>query len=88
MPAEDVEVEVLDGLRAIAAAVDSQAVACFRDALFFRHPSGYKEQVAGQRLVGGGQAIHRGDMLFGDEHIVHRRHRMYIAEGEEIIIAI
>lgn len=88
MPAEDMEVEMRDGLRAVRSAVDRQAVASIRDAFLFRHLPGYKKHVAGQGLIGGREAVYRRDMLFGDKDIVHRRHRVYIAEDEEFIIAV
>ncbi len=77
-----------DDLCAVRAAIYGEPVTFLRDALFFRDLFGYQQHLAGQRLVGICETVDRGDMLFGYEHIVHRRHRVYIAEGEEIIIAI
>ena len=86
-PAEQVDVEVVDGLATVRAGVDNQAIAIGEILLagdFVR---------CGEKVAEHGRVLRRGvgvrgKVLFGDEQDVYRRLRVDIREGEDVVVLI
>jgi hypothetical protein len=85
--AEEVEVEVLDGLAAVGAGVDDDAVAV-GEVLLAGDFGGGGEELAEERGVGGGGVGERGDVLFGDDEDVDGGLGVDVREGEDVVVLI
>jgi hypothetical protein len=85
--AEQVQVEVRDGLAAFSADVDHDPVA-FAEVLLAGQLVGDAVQMAdeGLLLFAGSDFGERGDVLFGDDQDVNRRLRVKIRKGEGLVV--
>jgi hypothetical protein len=83
--AEEVEVEVIDGLSAVGAGVDDEAVAV-GEMLVAGDLGGGGEEVAEEGRVGGGGVGGRGDVLFGNDEDVGGGLRVDVGEGEGEVV--
>jgi len=78
--AEKVDVEMLDGLAAVLAGVDHQAVS-LGEAFVARHLSGGPEQVAEQKAVALIGIVQGGDVFARHHQQMHGRLRMKVGKG-------
>ena len=80
--AEEVDVEVEDGLARVGAGVDDGAVAALGEALFARDARGDEEEVAEQRFVRLARFARGGYVRARDDERVRGRLRVYVAEDD------
>ena len=83
--AEQVEVEMVDGLAAIAAAVDDDSIAAIE--FLFRSDLAYDEHhVSEQGGIRGIDGRQGRDRFLGDNEDVHRRLRRDVVKGEAKVV--
>jgi len=88
MPAaEQVDVQMVDGLAAVGAGVDDQPIA-IAEILSSCDLAGGGNKLAEHGCVLRRGVIERGEMLFGDEQDVHRRLGVNVREGEDVVVLI
>ncbi len=88
MPAaEHMDVEVFDGLAAVGAGVDDEAVAAF-EVLGACDLAGSGEKLAEQRGIFGQSVGVGGDVALWDDEDVHRRLGVDVGEGEGVGIVV
>lgn len=85
---QDVQVQVEDGLSALAPGVYHQAVAAFLAHGSQRHLARRQQQPPGQVSVFVRQRVHGGDMPAGDHQQVQRSQGVDIADDDEIPVCI
>ena len=83
--AEEVEVEVFDGLAAVGAGVDDEAVA-LGEVLLAGDFGGGLQELAEERGVGGFAVGHGGDVVFGDDEDVSGGLGVDVREGEGLVV--
>ena len=86
--AEDVEVDVVDGLAALIADVECEPVASLADALRLREPVRHRGHAPQQRPLLLLHVSHASDVDFGDDQQMHRRARVDIADGEAEVVVV
>ena len=84
-PAEDVNVQVIDGLPAVIPAIDHTAPAAVKNIEFLRDFLYDPEEVAHQGQLVFRHFGERLDVHFGNDEYVFRRLRMDVAEGQRLI---
>src|SRR2546423_1627314 len=85
--ADDVDMKMIHVLTPDPAGVDDRAEAVGR-ALLAREPRGTREDAPQHVRVGVGRRGERIDVLLGDDHEVHRRHRIDVVEGEHLLVLV
>ena len=85
--AEQVDVQVVNGLATIRARVDDQAIA-IREFLGSRDLTSCGDEMAEHGGILRRGVGERGEVLFGDEQDVHRRLRVDVREGEDVVVLI
>src|SRR5512142_2055886 len=86
MPAaEDVEMDVEDGLPGIRAGVEDDPVTGVGHALFRRRPPGREQRLAEELRRSLGGVVERGDVLLGNDQDVDRRLRKSVLESQEAL---
>jgi hypothetical protein len=83
--AEQVEVEVVDGLAAVGAGVEDEAVAVV-EAVGAGELAGGKQEMAEEFVVRCSSAREGSDVLFGDKEDVRWGLRMDVREGEDGVV--
>ncbi|MFM2199176.1 MAG: hypothetical protein RLZZ505_2608 [Verrucomicrobiota bacterium] len=86
--AEEVDVEVRDGLSAVRAVVDHHAESAFREAEFGGDLGGGEEEVPKGRLISGVRLADSRDGLVRHYQDVDGSLRGNVAEGEAMFIAV
>lgn len=88
LPANNVHVQVVDGLSAVRASVNDQAVAAFIDSFLFCDFTRDNEQVTEQAFVFGRGLVDRGDVLVRDNEHMGWPDGMQVAEGGYALVLI
>jgi hypothetical protein len=83
--AEEVEVEVFDGLATVGAGVDDEPVA-LGEVLLAGYFGGGLQEMAEERGVGGLAVSHRGYVAFGDDEDVGGSLGRDVREGESLVV--
>ena len=86
-PAEQVDVDVIDGLAAVMARVDHQAIA-FGQAIGAGNLRGGPEQMAKYGAVTFTDLVHRHEMFARRHQHMHRRLRVDIGEGVALLVLV
>jgi len=88
VPADQVQVQMVDHLPTIVACVSDQAVARLGDAFLLSDLPGDREQATDDHLVLGHQVIDGSDMFIGHDQHVCRRDGMDVAKGGHQLILV
>jgi hypothetical protein len=88
LPADQVNVQVEDGLIGIAPGVDNQSVAGMLDTLFSSELAGDSEQVPDQAFIAWGNVIHGSDVLVRYDQYMRRGGGVDVVKGSRLVIPV
>ena len=84
--AQQMKMEVKNGLACVRTCVDDYAKAFLRDTLFLRELGGNQKNIANYFSIVSAQIRKRGDMLARDNQNMNRRLRIDVLEGHHGVI--
>jgi hypothetical protein len=80
-PAQQMEMEVENGLASIRSGIDDYAKSCLRNAMFLRELAGNPKNMSNYFSIGSAQIRKRRDMLARNDQNMNRSLRIDILEG-------
>jgi hypothetical protein len=88
LAADDMDMQVKDGLPTIDAAIKNQTVAVLVDAILLGDLASHNENVTGESFVSGSQLVQRVDVPVGDYENMGGRHRVDIPESGHLVVLV